>query len=150
MNYYIRFDEAGNLTELRPQPSNRALEGYLLVENAPDNLSGLHYYWNGFELVPYSPAGIIRRRNHPGPGFRWSPVDEDWIDERPIEEQLASAWASIRAERDRLLAESDWRVAKAMEMGEPLDPQWAAYRQALRDITTVENPSLVVWPVAPA
>lgn len=53
----------------------------------------------------------------------------------------------IRAERNQLLASSDWtQVVDA-----PVDQAtWAAYRQELRDITSqVGFPENVIWPVAP-
>jgi hypothetical protein len=59
-------------------------------------------------------------------------------------EQLTS---NIRAERDRLLAASDWtQVADA-----PVDQAaWAEYRQALRDVSEQEGfPENVVWPTKP-
>jgi hypothetical protein len=43
--------------------------------------------------------------------------------------------AQIRKQRDELLAQSDWRVIKAIEQGIQLSPEWATFRQALRDIT---------------
>jgi hypothetical protein len=57
---------------------------------------------------------------------------------------------SVRAQRDTKLAECDWRVIKALESGTPQDFDWAAYRQALRDITTQAGfPWTIDWPVAP-
>jgi hypothetical protein len=57
---------------------------------------------------------------------------------------------SVRAQRDTKLAECDWRVIKALEGGLPQDFDWAAYRQALRDITTQAGfPWTIDWPVAP-
>jgi hypothetical protein len=53
----------------------------------------------------------------------------------------------VRAERDRLLAASDWtQVADA-----PIDQAaWAEYRQALRDVPEQEGfPENVVWPTKP-
>ena len=53
----------------------------------------------------------------------------------------------VRAERDSLLAASDWtQVADA-----PVDQAaWATYRQALRDVPDQAGfPEAVVWPVAP-
>lgn len=47
--------------------------------------------------------------------------------------------AELRKQRDELLAQSDWRIIKAMEQGVQLATEWAIYRQALRDIT--DNPS---------
>jgi hypothetical protein len=53
----------------------------------------------------------------------------------------------VRAERDALLAASDWtQVADA-----PVDQAaWATYRQALRDVPAQNGfPESIVWPVAP-
>ena len=58
------------------------------------------------------------------------------------------AWGRVRAERDRLLAASDWtQVADA-----PVDSAaWAVYRQELRDVPQdFATPDAVVWPAAPA
>jgi hypothetical protein len=57
---------------------------------------------------------------------------------------------SVRDSRDTLLAECDWVAIKAFETGTPVSAQWAAYRQALRDITTQEGfPWTITWPVKP-
>jgi len=59
----------------------------------------------------------------------------------------ALAWDKVRAERDRLLAASDWtQVADASVDA----AAWAVYRQALRDVPqTFVTPDEVVWPTAP-
>jgi hypothetical protein len=54
---------------------------------------------------------------------------------------------SVRQSRDDKLKESDWRVIKALESNTPQDFAWAAYRQALRDITTQNGfPWTIDWP----
>jgi len=57
------------------------------------------------------------------------------------------ASAAVRAERDRLLAASDWTQVKDA----PVDQAaWAAYRQALRDISQQSGfPETVTWPSKP-
>lgn len=59
-------------------------------------------------------------------------------------EKLAS---EARAKRNALLAESDWTQV----IDAPVDQVvWAAYRQALRDITGQNDfPETIKWPVAP-
>jgi hypothetical protein len=59
----------------------------------------------------------------------------------------AEAAKGIRAERNRLLSESDWTQVDDA----PVDKAaWATYRQALRDITSQEGfPHSVVWPTKP-
>lgn len=64
--------------------------------------------------------------------------------------------AAVRAERDKLLAESDWVVTKAVEqnaqdgLGIQVPQVWLDYRQALRDIPQQPGfPDNVTWPTAP-
>ena len=82
--------------------------------------------------------------------------DESNVAKKPTKKALDEAapqverdleWKAIRAERDRLLAASDWtQVSDA-----PVDAAaWATYRQQLRDLP--QNyilPSDVEWPEEP-
>jgi len=64
---------------------------------------------------------------------------------RPAEE---GAWETLRAERDRLLAASDWTV-----LGDSPTPTaaWKTYRQALRDLpANTADPFNPVWPTPPS
>jgi hypothetical protein len=62
----------------------------------------------------------------------------------------ATAAKSVRAERDRLLAETDWIVVMNAEKGTPVPTAWATYRQALRDITNQQGfPHTINWPTKP-
>jgi hypothetical protein len=82
-------------------------------------------------------------------------VEGDWVytvQVAPLtEEELTvirnDAAAKIRSQRNTMLSNSDWtQVADA-----PVDQAaWAAYRQALRDITSQEGfPWTVEWPEQP-
>jgi hypothetical protein len=59
---------------------------------------------------------------------------------------LAFKWASIRSQRDALLAASDYtQVADA-----PGDTAaWATYRQALRDVPSQSDVDNITWPTEP-
>lgn len=75
----------------------------------------------------------------------WDVLD---MDAAEIAERDSLKAKEVRAQRDRLLAESDWtQVADA-----PVDKAaWANYRQALRDITEQAGfPLEVQWPRMPA
>jgi len=58
----------------------------------------------------------------------------------------AEAATAVRAERDALLAETDW-----MGMSDVTMPaEWATYRQALRDVPSQDGfPHTVTWPTKP-
>lgn len=62
---------------------------------------------------------------------------------------MEKAWRMVRSARDQLIAASDWRVARAMEQGVALPKEWAAYRQALRDVTLQPDPLRIEWPIEP-
>ena len=75
-----------------------------------------------------------------------------WRTQQQIDaEREAQAWASLRAERNRRLAETDW----IMLPDAPVPPgttreQWAAYRRALRDVPQQPGaPWDVTWPEPP-
>jgi len=98
----------------------------------------------------------------PGCRFNISTTYEslEWLadGEPPTLAECEAAWAEIgrdyllrpvRAERDRLLAASDWTQAADA----PVDAEaWAAYRQELRDLpATIKDPTAEVeWPEPPA
>jgi hypothetical protein len=66
------------------------------------------------------------------------------------------AWAELRAERDRLLAETDWMSLRAVDasadgLGLQLPQVWVDYRQALRDLpANTADPANPVWPTKPS
>jgi hypothetical protein len=61
--------------------------------------------------------------------------------------KVSAQWNVIRAERNKLLVESDWTQLPDASADAPA---WATYRQALRDITTQVNPFAIVWPESPS
>ena len=54
-------------------------------------------------------------------------------------------WDDVRTKRNTLISTTDWRVLPDQPVSQP----WMDYRQALRDVTNVATPDLVVWPVEP-
>jgi len=68
-----------------------------------------------------------------------------------IADNNSMVWNSLRTERDSLLADTDYMVIKAMEAGTTISNEWAAYRQALRDLpASVTDPRDIVWPTKPS
>jgi hypothetical protein len=81
------------------------------------------------------------------------------IDAKIAELDAAEPMRQLREVRDIKLAETDWVVARATELGQPIPTEWATYRQALRDITLTATPVLndsyyldiqsINWPTKP-
>lgn len=105
--------------DLQPLPSDNAV---LVLGEPPCNLSALPR------------------------GHYWSMTQHKAL---PIPESEEVMWLRIRHQRDQLLAATDWRVVRAQEEGVPLQSQWLAYRQALRDITQQPDPANITWPPPP-
>jgi len=78
----------------------------------------------------------------------WQLVEGEKPEWPPVasEEQVLAALAwSIRQERDKLLAASDWTQGK--DIVDAISTPYAVYRQALRDLPEQEGfPSNVIWP----
>ncbi len=63
----------------------------------------------------------------------------------------SEAAASVRAERDRLIAETDWVIVMAKETGTNISAAMKTYRQALRDLPLADGfPHTMTWPTKPS
>ena len=68
--------------------------------------------------------------------------EAEWNNSEP-----ARKWSAIRAERDQLLAASDWMANSDVTMSEA----WASYRQSLRDLPSSQSdPDDIVFPTEPS
>ena len=100
------------------------------------------------------------------PGAEWAlsgndPATLQWFSDgdAPTAEELdaawpavrdARAWAQVRVERDRLLADCDWTQVADAPLSDSEKEAWAVYRQALRDVPqTQDDPDNIVWPETP-
>ncbi|GFM28146.1 tail fiber assembly protein [Novosphingobium sp. PY1] len=69
----------------------------------------------------------------------------------PAPPSEAEQWRALRKRRGFLLTASDWTQMPDSPLTDALRSDWAAYRQALRDLPeTVTDPATAEWPVAPA
>ena len=73
-------------------------------------------------------------------------VDVDPLTAEELQLRIDTQWQAIRTQRNQMLKDCDWtQLADS-----PVDrAAWAAYRQALRDITVQSDPFNIEWPVPP-
>tara|TARA_B100001939_G_scaffold339756_1_gene346969 strand:- start:273 stop:827 length:555 start_codon:yes stop_codon:yes gene_type:complete len=94
------------------------------------DLEGTHYHltWNGSEIVKDDTAKAAH--------------------------DLAEEWKQIRAERNRLLSESDWTQGADSPLTTQQKSDWAVYRTSLRtlpeDQSSVTSYSDINWPTKPS
>ena len=73
-----------------------------------------------------------------------------WIlssaNEAEIAERTEAQWSAVRADRNARLAACDWTQLPDAPVDHAV---WAAYRQALRDVTEQADPFAIVWPIKP-
>ena len=63
----------------------------------------------------------------------------------------AQAATSVRAERAKLIAESDWTQLADSQLSDSVKATWVTYRQALRDLPAAEGfPHTITWPTEPS
>lgn len=72
-----------------------------------------------------------------------------WTDPRTEQQKIDQQWAEVRNTRDVLLQQSDWTALPDVPLETSVATQWQVYRQALRDVTTQQDPFNIVWPVKP-
>ena len=70
-----------------------------------------------------------------------------WVIGYTVESKpLDQAQTAVRNQRERFLSATDWMALSDNTM----TPEWASYRQALRDITAQDGfPYSVIWPTKP-
>ena len=67
-----------------------------------------------------------------------------------VQARLDTAWASLRAERNRRLAACDWTQLADAHLSQDKKDAWATYRQELRDLPeSVTDPTAPEWPLDP-
>lgn len=114
---------------------------------------------------PREPSDALLATFDVFPYTRPMPPDVDWMTSALIdgkfEQDSAGNWVqpfiveplpiedasrNVRGQRDFLLSQTDWMALS--DTG--LTPEWATYRQELRDITSQPGfPMSVVWPTKP-
>lgn len=109
-----------------------------------------------FTAEEITDAGYVQVENPPIVEYpnklEWDGENLQWAVRSPNDRELMTRWDDIRRECSRLLAETDYKVIKAYELNELLDPAYVTYRQELRDLYNNVNdidPWNVVWPSKP-
>ena len=101
-----------------------------------------HFADDQFYVENFQPVAMLTK---PSEYHVFDYTTKQWIDPRTPETE----WSIVRATRDRLLQQSDWAALPDVPLTTEKRAEWAAYRQALRDVTTQSDPFNIVWPTPP-
>jgi hypothetical protein len=143
--YYLPSGELSAIATLDEAADPTGLNGDLFME-VPAPVSGHDYWVSNGVLTEYSESAKQAKLNPPPYMAEWIPAEGRWQDIRNAD-QLA---ADSRRLRDQKLARSDWIVTRSAERNEPVPSEWAAYRQALRDVPQQPGfPETITWPTPP-
>ena len=128
--------------------------GYTIVECTDEDVQARlvqlgDYVSNNLEGTTYNIKYYTSKRDSEIEGVKSHFIGQDDTKDARI---LAEKWARVRAERDRKIAATDWRVIVASESdeGSDLPTKWKTYRTDLRDITEQADPDNITWPTEPS
>ena len=99
------------------------------------NWSGVNYYVSNGKAVPF-----------PQRPSDWHDFDfskKSWV------LNVEHIWRDVRSKRDSYLERCDWTTLPDVPLSDTQRAAWAAYRQALRDITEQVDPLRIKWPDLP-
>lgn len=149
MRTYIQHDQDGNITAIVNSPVQ--VDGIEVDEAQAAAVSPLTHHVERNALIAYSNSEAAAKADRPRHALKWSNASMAWVMPDNIGTlRTGDAVAAIASKRAVLLAETDWVVVRAIEAGGKVSAQWAAYRQALRDVTQQPGyPLNIVWPDRP-
>jgi len=128
----------------------------VLVILDSNTLNVVDWYFSDSPIVPVTPGVTL-----PVPdGLAWDVVkgqkDPETgevtlvADPTKVAAKTQAQWTSLRAQRNQLLAASDWTQGNDSPLSTESKSAWAAYRTLLRTLPDVtSDPTQVVWPQAP-
>ena len=114
--------------------------------------------WNVFPVVQQDPPSFdvsTQNLNEVNPTL----ISDQWLQtwsvtaasSDEIAQRTTDAEAQVRAQRNNLIAETDWVVVMAKETGTNIAAAMKTYRQALRDLPSAEGfPHTMTWPTKPS
>ena len=140
---YVQTDEQSRILRCEGGYTTPAdLTGWVQIDEGTGdryNLCQSHYFEGGL----YTSAGIPRYKLVDGQPVERS-EEEIEVDRVPIQA------SSARAQRDKLLAATDWAVLPDSPLDESSKTSLKTYRQALRDVPQQEGfPNNISWPNMP-
>lgn len=140
---YVQTDEQSRILRCEGGYTTPAdLTGWVQIDEGTGdryNLCQSHYFPDGL----YTSDGIPRYKLVDGQPVERS-EEEIEVDRVPIQA------SSARAQRDKLLAATDWAVLPDSPLDESSKTSLKTYRQALRDVPQQEGfPNNISWPNMP-
>jgi len=128
-------------TSFPKKPSDALLEDFGMFRVTPVTRPAYDHTKNIAEGTPVLTGGVWTQV--------WNVTDAS---AEEIAERVANEAVSVRAERDQLLANTDWTVLQDSPLTDAQTADWVIYRQALRDITAHANFPFLQdsdWPTKP-
>jgi len=114
--------------------------------------------WNVFPVVKQDPPtfdAATQDLNETNPTLSSNQWLQTWsvtaASSDEIAQRTTDKQAEVRAQRNQLIAETDWVVVMAKETGTNIPTAMKTYRQALRDLPSAAGfPHTMTWPTKPS
>lgn len=147
---YTVFDVRGNVA--RSGFGVSSLQEVAVVPGevvVPGEFSTATHYFKDGAVREYTEAQRAAKASLPDDASYWDNTTMVWVSTVDPAIRTAEKWVEVRQIRDAKLVASDWSVLPDVPMDTAKRGEWAAYRQALRDITAQPDPFNIVWPTPP-
>jgi len=98
---------------------------------------------SGWFSVPDKPVAEYPKK------IDWDYTSKQWVIRSPNDSETAFKQHEIREQCKKLLKDTDYKVVKAIELSELIDPGYIEYRQALRELYNNvgdQDPWFIVYP----
>jgi hypothetical protein len=130
------FDSTGHIDRWVSCPESMAA-----VQCAPGEQAIAGQYLSESHYVDCATLQAMAKPPRPSDTHVFDYATKQWLPDP------AAAWQAARVTRNQALAASDW--TQLPDVPASTKSAWAAYRQALRNITQQPDPHNIVWPVKP-
>lgn len=119
-----------NMASIQSQPGEFCIEGHFSEET---------------HFVDTRLMVAVEKQAKPAGYYQFDIPTRNWV---PIQHTTAELIATAIVKRSQLLMQSDWTQLPDVPLA--TKTAWAAYRQALRDITLQAGyPQVISWPIQP-
>ena len=145
-----------SITSGNPPVSDYSGEtGYTIVKCTDENVQArLDQLSDYISITPlkttYNIKYYVTKKDSEIDGVKSHFIGDDTAKDKRI---LDAEWVNIRAERDKLLTESDWTQANDTPLSDADVAKWKTYRTSLRDLPSDQSSktkySDITWPTKP-
>lgn len=145
--FFIEFNKIGEVTRYGTYNDNESVvdsENIIVsMSTLPQDIKTVYYNFESESVETYTPQQLLDKSKYSVLDGIWSNNTMSWN----LYDNTDIQWEKVKRLRLEMLQASDWTQLPDVPLA--TKEAWAAYRQALRDVTLQPDPFNIVWPQPP-